>query len=205
MYIPESFAEKDLCTLHEFMRQHAFATVVTQQGAQQFASHLPLSLDAHAGKLGVLYGHMARNNTQWKDFAAGAEVLVIFHGAHAYVSPAWYEPNPMAVPTWNFMAVHAYGVARVLSEDELVQTLHQLVDEHEKEFVQPWKLDMTQTMRDKLLGAIVGFEITLGSIDGKFKMSQNRSEQDQPARQYAPGRLRTPGTSSTEVGRLELS
>ena len=178
MYIPEQFAETDLPTQHEFMRQHSFATLVTQQDGIPFASHLPVLLDGSIGMHGALLGHMARNNEQWHDFAAGAEVLVMFQGAHAYVSPTWYEPNPMSVPTWNFMAVHAYGVARILLEDELEQALHHLVDENEETFSSPWKLELTQMMRERMLGAIVGFEIRLHRIEGKFKLSQNRSRQD---------------------------
>ncbi len=178
MYIPEHFAETDLPTLHEFMRQHSFATLVTQHDGAPFASHLPLLLERSIGTHGALLGHMARNNEQWRDFAAGAEILVMFQGAHAYVSPSWYEPNPMAAPTWNFVAVHAYGRARILSEEELVETLHQLVDENEKSFPQPWKLQISQAMRERALGAIVGFEISLSHIEGKFKLSQNRSVQD---------------------------
>jgi transcriptional regulator len=179
MYIPAHFAETDLTKLHEFIRQHSFATLVTQQGGAPFASHLPIMLNGSVGSHGLLVGHMARNNPQWQDFAAGTEVLVMFHGPHAYVSPAWYEPNPMSVPTWNYMAVHAYGVARILSEEELVQALHQLTNENEKSFATPWKLELSQMMRERMLGAIVGFEIKLNRIEGKFKMSQNRTQQDQ--------------------------
>lgn len=160
------------------MRQHSFATLVTQQDGAPFASHLPMFLDSGIGTHGALLGHMARNNAQWQDFASGAEVLVMFHGPHAYVSPAWYEPSPMAVPTWNFMAVHAYGKTRILSEDELVKTLYQLVDENEKSFSSPWKLDLSSAMRERMLSEIVGFEIRLSRIEGKFKLSQNRKEQD---------------------------
>jgi transcriptional regulator len=161
------------------MLQHSFATLVTQQGGVPFASHLPVSLDSSIGTHGALLGHMALNNPQWQDFESGAEVLVMFHGPHAYVSPAWYEPSPMSVPTWNFMAVHAYGVARILSQEELENTLHQLVDENEKTFSPPWKLELNQTMRERMLKAIVGFEIRLGRVEGKLKLSQNRTEQDQ--------------------------
>ena len=160
------------------MRQYSFATVVTQQGNAPFASHLPMLLDSSAGTHGALLGHMARNNAQWRDFTPGTEVLVIFQGPHAYVSPAWYELSPLAAPTWNYVAAHAYGEARVLSEDELVSTLHRLVDENEKTFSLPWKLELTQAMRERALGSIVGFEIRLSRIEGKFKLSQNRSEQD---------------------------
>jgi transcriptional regulator len=178
MYIPEAFAESDLATLHEFMRQHSFATLVTQHEGVSFASHLPMYLDGNIGARGALLGHMARNNPQWQDLASGAEVLVMLQGPHAYVSPAWYEPNSMSVPTWNYVAVHTYGVARIQSEEELEKTLYQLTDENEKDFSAPWKLTLSPPMRERMLSAIVGFEITLNRIEGKFKLSQNRSEQD---------------------------
>ncbi|MEQ1532564.1 MAG: FMN-binding negative transcriptional regulator [Sideroxydans sp.] len=178
MYIPEAFAENDLATLHEFIRQHSFATLVTQHEGVPFASHLPMFLDSNTGTHGALLGHMARNNPQWQDLVSGTEVLIVFQGAHAYVSPAWYEPNPMSVPTWNYVSVHAYGVARILSEEELEQTLYQLTGENEKVFEKPWELSLSTTMRERMLSAIVGFEITLRRIEGKFKLSQNRSEQD---------------------------
>lgn len=179
MYIPENFRETGLAVLHEFMRAHNFATVVTTHDGKPYASHLPLYLDSGAGAQGALTGHMARANPQWQAMQAGAEVLVMFHGAHAYVSPAWYAEKPMAVPTWNYMAVHAYGTARILSQEELVHALHTLVEENESSYAQPWQLEMTQEMREKMLGAIVGFEIVLGSIEGKFKLSQNRPAEDQ--------------------------
>lgn len=179
MYIPKHFAETDTQTLQAFMRTHSFATLVTQHDGVPFANHLPLMLDSGVGTHGALLGHMARNNPQWQDFSQGAEVLVMFQGPHAYVSPAWYEPNAMVVPTWNFMAVHTYGKARILSEEELVGTLRRLVDENEKAFPKPWKFEPTQTMRERMLSAIVGFEISLDRLEGKFKLSQNRSQQDQ--------------------------
>ncbi len=178
MYNPELYASQDVPALHEFMRRHSFATLVTQHEGAPFASHLPLMVNAGVGAHGALVGHMARNNPQWQAFAAGQEVLAIFHGPHAYVSGGWYAPNPMAAPTWNYMVVHAYGRARILPEDELVQALHRLVDENEKDFASPWKLELTQALRQRALPAIVGFEIKLARIEGKFKLGQNRSEQD---------------------------
>ena len=178
MYIPASFNENDQATLHDFMRTHSFATVVTTHDSKPFASHLPLFLQSDAGTQGALIGHMARANPQWQEMQAGAEVLVMFHGPHAYVSPAWYEAKAMVVPTWNYLAVHAYGKARILTQDELEQALHKLVDTYEDSYEQPWQLEMTQAMREKMLGAIVGFEIMLSSIEGKFKLSQNRSAAD---------------------------
>jgi len=179
MYIPEHFAETDTQTLYEFMRQHGFVTLVTLHEGVSFANHLPVMLNSSVGTHGALLGHMARNNPQWQDLAVVTEVLVVFQGTHAYVSPAWYEPHPMSVPTWNFTAVHAYGKARILSGPELETTLHQLVDEHERAMPQPWKFELNQMMRERMLSAIVGFEILLTRVEGKFKLSQNRTVQDQ--------------------------
>ena len=178
MYIPALFNQTDQIMLHDFMRENSFATVVTVHDGKPFASHLPLFLDSNAGSKGALIGHMARANSQWQDMQAGADVLVTFNGSHAYVSPAWYEANAMVVPTWNYMAVHAYGKARILSQTELEQALHKLVNTYESAYENPWQLEMTQTMREKMLGAIVGFEIELSNIEGKFKLSQNRSSAD---------------------------
>jgi transcriptional regulator len=178
MYIPEHFAETNIPRLHEFMRRNSFATLVTQHGGAPYASHLHVVLDEKAGAHGALIGHMPRKDALCQDFAGGAEVLAIFHGPHAYVSPAWYEPNPMAVPTWNYTAVHAYGKARILPNEELADVLHRQVDEAENSNSPPWKLNLTPAMRERALGALAGFEITLHRIEGKFKLSQNRTEQD---------------------------
>lgn len=178
MYIPSLFNETDQATLHDFMRANSFATVVTAHEGKPFASHLPLFLHNRAGTNGALIGHMARANPQWQDMQSGAEVLVTFNGPHAYVSPAWYEAKAMVVPTWNYMAVHAYGKARIMPQEELEQALHALVNSYESAYEQPWQLEMTELMREKMLGAIVGFEISLSSIEGKFKLSQNRSPED---------------------------
>lgn len=178
MYVPEFYAEEDLATLHEFMRRHSFATLVTQQDGMPYASHLQLMLDSSAGTRGVLSGHMARNNAQWRDFAAGVQTLAIFHGPHAYVSPAWYEASPMSAPTWNYMVVHAYGEARILPDEELLETLHRQVDVNERARAEPWKLEISPALKERALGAIVGFEIRLDRLEGKFKLSQNKSEQD---------------------------
>ena len=178
MYIPALFKQTDQTMMHNFMRANSFATVVTVHDGKPFASHLPLFLDSSAGSKGALIGHMAHANPQWQDMQAGAEVLVTFNGSHTYVSPAWYEAKEMVVPTWNYMAVHAYGKARILSENELEQALHKLVSTYESAYEKPWQLEMTQTMREKMLVAIVGFEIELSNIEGKFKLSQNRSAAD---------------------------
>jgi transcriptional regulator len=179
MYLPKSFQIEDLAELHAFMRTYSFATLVTQHEGAPFASHLPFLLDAERGPHGTLLAHMARANQQWRDFAAGGEALVIFQGPHAYISPSWYETHP-SVPTWNYAVVHIYGVPRIVEDHAtLHHMLETLVDTHEAAFAQPWRMDLPHDYLDKMMRAVVGFELEITRLEGKFKLSQNRSEHDQ--------------------------
>jgi transcriptional regulator len=179
MYLPKSFQIEDLPELHAFMRAYNFASLVTQHAGAPFASHLPFTLDAERGAHGTLLAHMARANPQWRDFAAGGEALVIFQGPHAYISPSWYETHP-SVPTWNYAVVHAYGVPRVVEDHaSLHRMLEALVDTHEAAFAQPWRMELPHEYLDKMMRAVVGFEIEITRLEGKLKLSQNRSERDQ--------------------------
>ena len=179
MYIPNSFRTDDRAQLHELMRQYNFATLVTQHEGAPFATHLPFLLDADRGPHGTLLAHMARANPQWRDFAAGGEALVIFQGPHAYISPSWYQSHP-SVPTWNYAVAHAYGAPRIIEDhDTLYRMLEALVDTHEAGFAQPWRMELPHDYTDKMMRAVVGFEIEIARLEGKLKLSQNRSEQDQ--------------------------
>src|SRR3954470_1545355 len=179
MYLPKSFQIEVLAELQAFMRAYNFASLVTQHESAPFASHLPFMLDAERGPYGTLLAHMARANPQWHDFATGGEVLVMFQGPHAYISPTWYETHP-SVPTWNYAVVHAYGVARIVDDHAtLHRMLESLVATHEAAFAQPWRMDLPRDYLDKMMRAIVGFEIEITRLEGKLKLSQNRSEHDQ--------------------------
>jgi transcriptional regulator len=178
MYIPKSNRADDRAQLHELMRQYNFATLVTQHQGAPFATHLPFLLDAERGAHGTLLAHMARANPQWRDFAAG-EALVIFQGPHAYISPSWYQSHP-SVPTWNYAVAHAYGAPRLIEDhDTLYRMLELLVDTHEAAFPQPWRLNLPEDYMGKMMRAVVGFEIEITRLEGKLKLSQNRSETDQ--------------------------
>jgi len=180
MYIPNSFRENDQSLLHELMRQYNFAILVTQHEGAPFATHLPFLLDAERGPHGTLLAHMARANPQWRAFAGGQPALVIFQGPHAYVSPSWYEPIAPSVPTWNYATVHAYGVPKVLEEHDVLHAmLGRLVDTHEAAFERPWRMELSDDYLDKMTRAIVGFEIEITRLEGKFKLSQNRGANDQ--------------------------
>jgi|SRR5579859_1867879 len=179
MYIPPAFREDDLAALHQLMRDYSFAIVVTQQDGMPIATHLPLLVESERGVYGTLVGHMARANSQWRGFDGEQEALVIFQGPHAYITPSWYEPG-VNVPTWNYAAVHAYGKPRVIEDTAMLKKLlHASVQTFEAGFEQPWALDMAEKEFQQKLKGIVGFEMEITRLEGKFKMSQNRSASEQ--------------------------
>ncbi|MBX3065553.1 MAG: FMN-binding negative transcriptional regulator [Anaerolineae bacterium] len=175
MYIPKSFAETDVSVLYQFMRDHNFAIFVTHGDGGIVASHLPFTVDADRG---VLKAHLARANPQWKTFD-GTEALVIFQGAHAYVSPTWYESHP-SVPTWNYATVHVYGVPQIVNDAASIRSmLTELVENHEHGRDPEWEMQLPDDYYAKMVQSIVVFEMPISNIEGKFKLSQNRSEADQ--------------------------
>ncbi|SFJ57547.1 FMN-binding negative transcriptional regulator [Planctomicrobium piriforme] len=176
MYVPSSFRETDLATLHEFIDRHSFATLISQVGDEPFATHLPLLLNASQGPQGTLSGHMARANSHWQS-AASQRVLAIFRGPHAYVSPSWYE-SPNVVPTWNYVTVHVYGTLRLVDDrSRLTDLIDQMVTRYESSQPTPWTLSsQSEGFVSKMLDAIVGFEIEIDRIEGKWKLSQNHSQ-----------------------------
>jgi len=176
MYIPKAFREDDISRLHTFMEAYSFATLVTQHEGMPFATHLPFLLDAERGPNGILLAHMARANPQWHDFASAQEVLVIFQGPHTYISPSWYEVE-LSVPTWNYAVVHAYGLPHLIEDgEELYKLLKTLIQTHEANFEKPWPFQLPDDYLQKMMRGIVGFEIEITRLEGKFKLSQNRTE-----------------------------
>jgi transcriptional regulator len=178
MYIPDQFRETRPEVLHEAVRAIGLATLVTQGAGGIEANHLPLLLED-----GVLRGHFARAKPVWKSLGPDAQALAIFLGPHGYVSPGWYPSKAetgKAVPTWNYMTVHARGRIRLI-EDPAWLRAHAgaLSDVHETGRPAPWHLDDAPAgFIDGLLRAIVGFEITVTRLEGKWKLNQNRSGAD---------------------------
>lgn len=178
MHIPTAFRVDDPHKLTALIQHYSFATLITHDGRAPFASHLPMLFRPEASPHGTLVSHMARGNPQWQHFVDGHEVLAIFHGPHGYISPSWYETTP-AVPTWNYAAVHAYGVPAIISDhDRVVALLEETVTFYEAALAQPWSGDLPSDFRDKLLHGIVAFEIPITRLEGKFKLSQNRPAAD---------------------------
>src|ERR1700738_2834253 len=178
MYIPKAFEVTDLSTLHEFIETYSFGTLVTVAGEQPVATRLPLILDRTRGRNGSLLGHVARANPQWRSFDGDRQCLVMFDGPHAYISPSWYATSP-AVPTWNYAAVHVYGIPRPFHEaGQLAALVERLVDIYEAGMPQPWPGTLPADFKASMLKAIVGFAIEIDRIEDKFKMGQNRPVED---------------------------
>lgn len=200
MYIPRSFAIEDLARLRELMERFSFATLVTVEDGLPIATHLPFLFRPADQGYGTLIAHMARANSQWRTFAANREALVIFQGHHAYISPAWYTTQP-SVPTWNYMVIHAYGVPRIIDDDEQVEAiLRSTVERYEGVFGYSWRMELPEEFLQRQLKAIVAFEIPLSRIEGKFKLSQNRSEEDR--RGVIAGLEQSPDPVNRELAQL---
>ena len=173
LYTPAHFAKADRAAGARLMHDYPFATLVTPATPEPLVSHLPLLLHAACEPHGTLIGHFARANPHWQQ-ATGAESIAIFHGPHAYVSPGWYQGHP-AVPTWNYAVVHAHGRARLMDEAELHDLVVRLSNTYEAPRAKPWKAtELPAEFVGNLLKAIVGFEIEVERLEGKFKLSQNR-------------------------------
>ena len=191
MYIPKFNEETRTPILHQLIRTHPLASLITYGKSGLFASHLPLILEDQPAPLGLLKGHLSRANAQWKDFAPGIEALAIFSGPQHYISPSWYEEKQATgkvVPTWNYVVVHAYGHLKVIEDSAWLRAhVQSLTEIHEAANLEagkvegkvPWKVsDAPESYIHSLLKGIVGLEFAITRIEGKWKLSQNRSEAD---------------------------
>lgn len=181
MYNPAPFAEKRIDVLDDFIRKNPLATLISCGAAGLTASHLPMVLHVEE-ESPVLRCHLARANSQWKDFGEHASVLAIFHGPEQYITPSWYaskQEHGKVVPTWNYVAVHVRGRAKLFEGPELLAHLSSLTDHNEGAFEKPWSVDDAPAQYiEALTKAIVGIEISVDSMEGKWKTSQNRPESD---------------------------
>jgi transcriptional regulator len=205
MYVPPVFEEKDLSVLHDAIRRSGLATLVTLGAEGLEASHVPMLLDAEPAPFGTLHGHIARANLQWRRAAAEVHALAMFLGPDAYVSPSWYpskQQTGKVVPTWNYVAVHAYGPVRFYDDaDHLLALVTNLTARHETPRAAPWAVtDAPEDYVRGLLGQIVGFEIPVARLEGKWKMSQNRPAQDRGG--VVEGLAREGGSTGAAVAGL---
>ena len=176
MYIPRRYEEKDKGKIHEFIRANSFAILISVRDGRAMGTHIPLQLETDEAGRDVLMGHVSVGNEQKHTLTDGAEVLAIFPGPHAYVSPRWY--TQMNVPTWNYISVHAYGKIKVIEGAELRAALSRLVNNYEQHMPAPVHMEEIpeRTLEADLRG-IKGFQITVTEFQAAYKLSQNRDEQ----------------------------
>jgi len=176
MYIPRRYVEKDMDTIHAFIKENSFAILISVKDGLPVGTHIPLQLGKDAAGGDVLMGHISRGNEQKHTLVDGARVLAIFAGPHAYISPRWY--TEMNVPTWNYISVHVYGKVRIVEGDELREALARLMDTYERHMPRPVTMEEIpeKKLNDDLRG-IVGFEISIDEVQAAYKLSQNRDPQ----------------------------
>ncbi|MGZ5084253.1 MAG: FMN-binding negative transcriptional regulator [Usitatibacter sp.] len=174
LYVPPHFRVEDRDALLDFMQEHSFATLVSSAATGLHVSHIPFVVERGEDGKARLLGHVARGNAQWSALEGADHVTAIFQGPHAYISPTWYANHP-SVPTWNYAVVHAHGKARLMDEAELHELLMRLSSIHEAGNAKPWRMsELPAAYVSSMLEMIVGFEIEVERLEGKFKLSQNR-------------------------------
>lgn len=183
MYLPSHFEETRVEVLHRLIREHSLGALVTLGSQGLNANHVPFEIEATPAPFGTLQCHVARANPVWRDFSKDSEALVIFQGAQAYISPGWYptkKETGKVVPTYNYLAVHACGRMRVVEDRAWLRNLvERLTNRHEAAMPVPWKVtDAPDDYVETMLGAIVGIEIPVARLLGKWKASQNRPAAD---------------------------
>lgn len=197
MYLPAAFRETRPEMIEAVMAEYPLATVVTMGSSGLEASHIPLLYSRAEGGQGMLRGHMARANPQWQQYAEDAEALAIFSGPQHYVSPAWYsskKAHGKVVPTWNYVVVHARGRLNIRSEPQwLLENVRALTDAQEAGHETRWRVsDAPAEFIENMLSAIVGIEMTITMLEGKWKVSQNRPIEDRESVIHALHGLNSP-------------
>lgn len=188
MYLPAQFQEHRTATLHDLIRAHPLATLVTMCSDGLVANHIPMEIDSTAGALGTLRGHVARANPVWTSYRPEIDAMAVFQGPESYITPSYYATKATTgkvVPTWNYAVVHAHGPLRVIEDRAWLRRLvEQLTDRHEADHglatgAAPWQVsDAPAAYIDKLLDLIVGIEVPIARFEGKWKVSQNRPPED---------------------------
>jgi len=197
MYIPRHNEEKRVPVMHALMVSQPLGTLVTLGASSLFASHIPMVLENDGSQFGVLKGHISRANTQWRDFVPTVDALAIFAGHQHYITPNWYpgtKEHGKEVPTWNYVVVHAYGPLRVIQDEHwLLTNVTKLTDIHEAGSPVPWKVsDAPQDFIKSQLKGIIGLELPIQRLEGKWKVSQNRTESERKGVIEGLTKLNTP-------------
>lgn len=174
MYIPTAYKNTNIEEVELFLKEHQFGILINQVEGKPWGTHIPMVLEKSAEGKSVLVGHIAKANPQAKTLNEGATFLAIFNGPHAYVSSSWYKEEE--VPTWNYIAVHVYGTMRILNTEERMDSLHRLVNLNEKTVKCPINLNSFSEATLQQANGVVGFELSVDTIEAAYKLSQTREE-----------------------------
>ena len=172
MYIPHKYKNGNLAEVKDFLTKNSFGILVNQVDGKPWATHIPMELETTDDGKDVLVSHIAKANPQWKHFTENDNVLCIFNGPHSYISSSWYKEEE--VPTWNYIAVHVYGKIKILTEEEVMASMHKLVDKYELNSKKPISLHNLSEKTLRQVKGVVGFQITIESIQAAYKLSQGR-------------------------------
>jgi transcriptional regulator len=177
MYIPGLFKITDSDTIHEFINDNGFGILINSVRGKIWATHVPMLLSKDIERKDILTGHVSKANIQWKEFEKSEEVLAVFTGNHSYISSSWYDHEN--VPTWNYIAVHVYGIIHIIEEDELKAELTKIVNKYESGLPNPISVErMSESFVQREMRGIVGFKISITEIQAAQKLSQNRDDKN---------------------------
>ncbi len=205
MHNPSHFEETRVEVLRDLIRRHPLGVLVTLTAGGLDANHIPFELDPDPAPYGTLRGHVARANRIWRDFSREVEALAVFRGPDTYITPSWYrtkQDSGKVVPTWNYAVVHAHGPLRVIDDKEWLRAfVTKLTARHESSRAEPWNItDAPADYIDRMLGAIVGIEIPVARLEGKWKVSQNRPANDREG--VVAGLAAEDGDAAAAMGEL---
>lgn len=177
MYIPHKYKNENIEEVKDFLKKNSFGILINQVAGKPWATHIPIELDVDEDGKDILISHISKANPQWQYFRENDNVLCVFNGPHSYISSSWYKEEE--VPTWNYIAVHVYGKIKILNEKEVLESMYKLVDKYEAHSKDPISLDNLSKKTLRQIKGVVGFQISIDTIQAAYKLSQGR-EHDHP-------------------------
>ena len=176
MYTPDIYKNENQEEIKKFLEENSFGILINQTNGKLWATHIPLELDTNENGKTILFGHISKDNLQWKGFVENDQILAVFSGPHSYISSSWYDHEN--VPTWNYIAVHVYGNIKIIEEEAAINVLKKQVDKYEKNSKNPIRIEDLSKKTMLQTRGIVAFEIEITEIQATRKMSQNRDEKN---------------------------
>jgi transcriptional regulator len=176
LFIPDIYKNENQEEINDFLEKNSFGILINQTDGKLWATHIPLVLDINKNGKQILFGHISKENPQWKSFADNDEILAVFSGPHSYISSSWYDHEN--VPTWNYIAIHVYGKIKIIEGEAVIESLKKLVDKYEQKSENPIRIEDLSKKTMRQTNGIVAFEIEINEIQAQHKLSQNRDKKN---------------------------